>query len=106
MDSARAAMASRWPAPSRDASTAAGRKAGSSSVRSSTDRIKCGFTRRELQPEGDARKMLKSVRLSFWVALLGVTTLRAGSPLALTVVQGHSMEPTLRPGALSLLDRS
>jgi signal peptidase I len=50
--------------------------------------------------------MLKSVRLSFWVTLLGVTALRATSPLTLTVVRGHSMEPTLRPGALSLLDRS
>jgi signal peptidase I len=50
--------------------------------------------------------MLKSVRLSIWVALLGFTTLRAALPLTLTVVQGHSMEPTLRPGALSLLDRS
>jgi len=50
--------------------------------------------------------MLKSVRLSFWVALLGVTTLRAASPLALTVVQGHSMEQTLRPGTVSVLDRS
>jgi signal peptidase I len=50
--------------------------------------------------------MPKSVRLSFWVPLLGFTTLCAASPLALTVVQGHSMEPTLRPGALSVLDRS
>ena len=50
--------------------------------------------------------MLKSVRLSFWVPLLGFTTLCAASPLTLTVVRGHSMEPTLRPGALSLLDRS
>src|SRR5262249_38622439 len=37
--------------------------------------------------------------------LLGWTTLRAASPLTLTVVQGHSMEPTLRPGTVSLLDR-
>jgi signal peptidase I len=50
--------------------------------------------------------MLKSVRLSFWVTLLGVTTFRAASPLTLTVVQGHSMEPTLRPGTVSVLDRS
>jgi signal peptidase I len=50
-------------------------------------------------------KMLKSVRRSFWVALLGSTALYAASPLTLTVVQGHSMEPTLRPGAVSLLDR-
>jgi hypothetical protein len=49
--------------------------------------------------------MLKSVRPSFWIALLGSTTLLAASPLTLTVVQGHSMEPTLRPGAVSLLDR-
>jgi signal peptidase I len=50
--------------------------------------------------------MLRSVRRSFWVTLMGLTALRATSPLTLTVVQGHSMEPTLRPGALSLLDRS
>jgi signal peptidase I len=50
--------------------------------------------------------MLRSVRLSLWITLLGVTTFRAASPLTLTVVRGHSMEPTLRPGALSLLDRS
>jgi signal peptidase I len=51
-------------------------------------------------------KMLKSVRLSIWVTLMGVTAFHATSPLTLTVVRGHSMEPTLRPGALSLLDRS
>ena len=50
--------------------------------------------------------MLRSARRSLWVTLFGVTTLHAVSPLGLTVVQGHSMEPTLRPGALSLLDRS
>ena len=50
--------------------------------------------------------MLKSVRLSFWVTLLGVMTLRAASPLTVTVVRGHSMEPTLRPGTVSVLDRS
>src|SRR5713226_7515684 len=42
----------------------------------------------------------------FWVTLLGVATLRAASPLTVTVVRGHSMEPTLRPGAVSVLDRS
>jgi signal peptidase I len=50
--------------------------------------------------------MLKSVRLSFWVTLLGCTTLHTALPLTLTVVRGHSMEPTLRPGTVSLLDRS
>lgn len=50
--------------------------------------------------------MLRSARRSLWVTLFGVTALHAASPLAVTVVRGHSMEPTLRPGALSLLDRS
>ena len=50
--------------------------------------------------------MLRSARRSLWFTLFGVTTLHAVSPLAVTVVQGHSMEPTLRPGAVSLLDRS
>jgi signal peptidase I len=50
--------------------------------------------------------MRSSVRLSLWVTLLGVTTFRAASPLTLTVVRGHSMEPTLRPGTVSLLDRT
>jgi signal peptidase I len=50
--------------------------------------------------------MLKSAGRSLWVTLFGLTGLHAASPLAVTVVQGHSMEPTLRPGPLSLLDRS
>ena len=50
--------------------------------------------------------MRKSIRLSLWITLLGVTAIRTVSPLTVTVVQGHSMEPTLRPGAVSLLDRS
>ena len=50
--------------------------------------------------------MLRSARRSLWFTLFGVTTLHAVSPLAVTVVRGHSMEPTLRPGAVSLLDRS
>jgi signal peptidase I len=50
--------------------------------------------------------MFRSVRPSCWVALLGFTTLLAASPLTIAVVQGHSMEPTLHPGTVSLLDRS
>jgi signal peptidase I len=50
--------------------------------------------------------MLRSARRSLWVTLLGVTTLHAASPVAVVMVQGHSMEPTLRTGSLSLLDRS
>src|SRR5713226_6418349 len=44
-----------------------------------------------------------------WLLLpvLGLlATIRTASPLAMTVVVGHSMEPTLHSGALSLLDRS
>jgi len=37
---------------------------------------------------------------------LGLTALRLLSPLTVTVVHGHSMEPSLRPGAMSLLDRA
>jgi signal peptidase I len=75
-------------------------------VLSSIDPIRRGFGRREVLLQGDAKKMRKPVRLTLWVTLMGLTALRATSPLTLTVVRGHSMEPTLRPGALSLLDRS
>ena len=48
---------------------------------------------------------MKRVRLHLWIALGVVATIRAASPLTMTTVRGHSMEPTLRPGASYVLDR-
>jgi signal peptidase I len=49
--------------------------------------------------------MMKLVRLHLLVTLGVVTTIRAASPLTMTTVLGHSMEPTLRPGGSYVLDR-
>src|SRR5690242_15446433 len=48
---------------------------------------------------------MKPFRLSLLVTLGVVATIRAASPLTLTTVLGHSMEPTLRPGGPYVLDR-
>jgi len=50
--------------------------------------------------------MTKFTRWFILPALGLVATIRTASPLTMAVVVGHSMEPTLRPGAFSLLDRS
>src|SRR3954447_3586238 len=50
--------------------------------------------------------MIKFTRLLLLPLLGIVATIRTASPLTMTVVLGHSMEPTLRSGALSVLDRS
>jgi hypothetical protein len=50
--------------------------------------------------------MRKFTRLILLPVLGLVATIRTASPLTMTVVLGHSMEPTLRSGALSVLDRS
>jgi signal peptidase I len=48
---------------------------------------------------------MKPVRL-FLLAPLGlIATLRFASPLTATVVLGHSMEPTIHPGAVTMLNR-
>jgi signal peptidase I len=48
---------------------------------------------------------MKLVRHQLWVILGVVATIRAASPLTMTIVLGHSMEPTLRPGGSYVLDR-
>ncbi len=49
---------------------------------------------------------MKPIRLILLMTLAVVATIRAASPLTTTVVMGHSMEPTLRPGELRVLDRA
>src|ERR1051326_707180 len=51
-------------------------------------------------------RRLKRVRLLLLVVLAVVATIRAASPLTTTVVLGHSMEPTIHPGAICVLDTS
>lgn len=48
---------------------------------------------------------MRSLRLFLLVTLAVVATVRAASPLTMTVVLGHSMEPTMHPGGLYVLDR-
>jgi signal peptidase I len=50
-------------------------------------------------------KIMKPIRSSLLVTLGVVATIRAASPLTVTTVLGHSMEPTLRPGGSYVLDR-
>jgi signal peptidase I len=49
--------------------------------------------------------MMKLVRLPLLATLGVVATIRAASPLTMTTVLGHSMEPALRPGGSYVLDR-
>jgi signal peptidase I len=49
---------------------------------------------------------MKPIRLILLMTLAVVATVRAASPLTTTVVLGHSMEPTMRPGELRVLDRN
>src|SRR5262249_1075104 len=51
------------------------------------------------------RKDMKPPRPSFMTAFALLATIRLASPLTTTVVLGRSMEPTLRPGAVYVLDR-
>ena len=50
--------------------------------------------------------MLRSARRSLWFTLFGVTALHAASPLAVTVVQGHSMEPTLPTDQFLIINKA
>src|SRR5437016_4508930 len=48
---------------------------------------------------------MKPIRRSLLVVVALLATIRAASPLTMTVVLGHSMDPTLQAGALYVLDR-
>lgn len=49
---------------------------------------------------------MKPIRWALLAILVMVATIRAASPLTATVVLGHSMEPTIHPGSVYVLDQS
>jgi signal peptidase I len=48
---------------------------------------------------------MRSFHIPLLAILAAVVTIRTATPLTTTMVVGHSMEPTLRPGELYVLDR-